>query len=145
MKSSHAATIGLVLIGLVVGCASSPVQTYTGPQRAPEQVAQFECGFGVRLKAIDRDSRYKGDPIICKFEMLPGSHEFVISFDARDYNAEGTWRSKKDYVVPLKLVAGRRYSLHAFLDAKKKEGFIMKLADSSRKDLVLITNLQEAQ
>jgi len=132
----------------VMGCATmsgKPVQAYAGAERPVEQVAQFECGFGLHVKAIDGDSRYQGVPITCKFAVLPGKHEFRVGFESRDYSARGTWRSTKEYLVSLNLEAGRKYSLHAFLE-EKQQGFPWRvtLADSSRKDLINITNVREA-
>lgn len=139
----------LYVVAAITGCASlggdaKPVQVYTGAERPAEQVALLDCGFGLHIRAIDGDSRYQGAPITCKFALLPGQHEFRVGFESRD--SGGRWRSTKEYLVSLTLVAGRKYSLHAFLDDKKKDGFPWRvtLADSSRKDLITVTSVREA-
>ena len=129
-------TAGLLFIQ---GCASQPVQAYKGDPRSPEQVAHFECGFGIRLRAIDGDRRFQGDPISCKFDVLPGNHEFTVYF----YDSGNQYRAPNEYVVPLQLMAGSRYVLNAFVEKSSGTGWRVSLMDSSQTKLVTVTDYRE--
>jgi hypothetical protein len=115
-----------------IGCTTmsgKPVQAYAGTERPVEQVAHFECGFGLRVKAIDGDSRYQGEPITCKFAVLPGNHEFRAGFESRDYSAHGNLAI--DEGIPgLAQAGGRPQILAARLPGRKAEAGISMARDA---------------
>jgi hypothetical protein len=123
----------------VLGCANQPIRAYKGDPKSPEQVARFECGFGIRLRAIDGNRQYQGDPVSCMFDVLPGNHEFTVNF----YESSNQYRAPNEYVVPLQMAAGRRYVLNAFVDKSKATGWRVSLLDSSQKNLITITDYRE--
>lgn len=131
--------IGALGFLLVQGCATQPAQAYKGAPRSADQVAHFECGFGIRLRAIDGDRQYQGDPVSCKFDVLPGNHDFTVYF----YDSGNQYRAPNEYVVPLQLTAGRRYVLNAFVEKSSAAGWRVSLLDSSQKNLIAITNYRE--
>jgi len=124
---------------LIQGCENQPVKAYKSGPKSPEQVAHFECGFGIRLRAIDGDRQYQGDPITCKFDVLPGNHEFTVNF----YESSNQYRAPNEYVVPLQLVAGQRYVLNAFVEKSSGTGWRVSLLDSTQKNLVTVTDYRE--
>lgn len=138
MKFVAHAIVGAVSL-LVLGCANQPIQAYKGDPRPAESVAHFECGFGIRLRAIDGNREYQGDPVSCKFDLLPGNHEFTVYF----YESNQQYRAPNEYVVPLQLAAGRRYVLNAFVDKSTPTGWRVSLLDSSQKQLIAVTNYRE--
>src|SRR5262249_1323971 len=123
----------------IQGCSNQPVQTYKSGPKSPEQVAHFECGFGIRLRAIDGDRQYQGDPTACKFDVLPGNHEFTVYF----YESGNQYRAPNEYVVPLQLAAGQRYVLNAFVEKSSGTGWRVSLLDSSQKSLVTVIDYRE--
>jgi len=127
------------LILFVLGCANQPGRAYKGDPKSPEQIARFECGFGIRLRAIDGDRQYQGDPVSCMFDVLPGKHEFTVNF----YESSNQYRAPNEYVVPLQLVAGRRYVLNAFVDKSNATGWRVSLLDSTQKNLITISDYRE--
>ena len=134
-----ATIVGAAGLLLVQGCANNPVQAYKGEARSAEQVAHFECRFGIRLRAIDGDRQFQGDPVTCKFDVLPGNHEFTVYF----YETGNQYRAPNEYVVPLQLAAGRRYVLNAFVEKSSATGWRVTLLDSSQKSLIAVTNYRE--
>lgn len=138
MKFIAHAIVGAVLL-FVLGCANQPTQAYKGEPRPAASVAHFECGFGIRLRAIDGNREYQGDPVSCKFDLLPGNHEFTVYF----YESGNQYRAPNEYVVPLRLAAGRRYVLNAFVDKSTPTGWRVSLLDSSQKNLIAVTNYRE--
>lgn len=141
-----------VLVAKIVsGCASmvgdsKPVPAYSGPERSPDQVAIFKCGWGMVLNAIDGDPRFTGRPLKCSYALLPGRHAFRVGFGERNETTMTSIYSKKDYIVTLDLVAGRTYSLNAFLKENPKDPMPWRvtLSDSSRKELINVTTVREA-
>jgi len=141
-----------VLVVTLGGCtglsvAGNPVQTYSGPSRPTDQVAIFDCGFGVAVKSIDGDAKYTGNPLTCKFVLLPGRHRFRVGFTSEKGANVGRISSRHDYVVTLDLVAGRKYTLNAFLkdDRNAAVPWKINLADSSEKYLVDVKNVREVR
>lgn len=144
--------VWLALLAALGGCtglsvAGNPVQTYSGPSRPTDRVALFDCGFGVAVKAIDGNAKYKGNPLTCKFALLPGRHRFRVGFTSEKGATDGRVSSRHDYVVTLDLVAGRKYTLNAFLKDDRNAAMPWKvnLADSSEKYLVDVKNVREVR
>jgi len=131
--------IGIAGFLFIQGCSNQPVQAYKSDPKAPEQVAHFECGFGIRLRAIDGDRQYQGDPTTCKFDVLPGKHEFTVNF----YESSNQYRAPNEYAVPLQLAAGRRYVLNAFLEKSSATGWRVSVLDSSQTNLITVTDYRE--
>jgi hypothetical protein len=138
MKFIAQIIVGALLL-FVLGCANQPGRAYKGDPKSPEQVARFECGFGIRLRAIDGDRQYQGDPVTCMFDVLPGNHEFTVNF----YESNNQYRAPNEFVLPLQLVAGRRYVLNAFVDKSNATGWRVSLLDSTQKNLITITDYRE--
>jgi hypothetical protein len=144
--------IAVLVVVALAGCAGGAasdklVAVYTGPERPADQVAQLQCGFGINVRAIDGNSQYQGKALLCTFALLPGQHEFRVNLEALDTKRGGYWRSEKDYIVPLKLAAGRTYSLNAFLDQEKGGDFPwnVKLIDNTTNSMITITDVRPAQ
>ena len=138
MKFIAQIIVGAILL-FMLGCANQPIRAYKGDPRPPELVARFECGFGIRLRAIDGNREYQGAPVSCMFDVLPGNHEFTVNF----YESNNQYRAPNEYAVPLRLVAGRRYVLNAFVDKSKASGWSVSLLDSSQKNLIAVTDYRE--
>ena len=89
---------------LLEGCAGTfggLVKAYPGTERPATEVAVIQCGFSLAILAIDGDSSFSGNPLSCKFSLLPGKHAFRVM-------AGG------EHVVEYELKAGQIYSLSAF-------------------------------
>lgn len=154
MKHNTPRAIGalLALVLILAGCAVSrrpapAIPAYGGPTRPADQVAIFNCGFGVTLRAIDGNRNYNGNPLACRYSLLPGRHRFRVAFTAETGGDAKRVSSPHDYIVRLDLVAGRKYTLNAFLKDDRNAAMPWKvnLGDSSEKYLIDVKNVREVR
>ena len=79
--SNHLAMVVAAL--LAAGCASHPVQTFTGPPRPASEIALVSCQPGLAVVAVDDDRSVHGvsseaRPLV--LELLPGRHTVTVRF-----------------------------------------------------------------
>jgi len=110
--------VGCTMNANVLGKFGGTDKAYPGAERPASEVSIVQCGFSLRLIAIDENKSLNGTTAACSYALLPGRHTFRVSIAKRDPSGVGTWHQRGDQVVEYDLVAGKTYSLNAF---EKKE------------------------
>lgn len=116
---------------LLEGCAGTfggLVKAYPGTERPATEVAVIQCGFSLAILAIDGDSSFSGDPLSCKFSLLPGKHVFRVM-------AGG------EHVVEYELKAGQIYTLSAFAN-ERSPGLHIVIGDPVTNKIVTLKEVR---
>lgn len=120
---------------LFVGCAGTSggiVKAYPGQERPASEVAVVQCGFHLAVAAIDENKSLSGDPIRCKFSLLPGKHAFRVRIQSTQYGQYGYvggFQQKGDQVVEYELKSGKTYTLDAFEDQQSPASWTILITD----------------
>jgi|GEM_PF-5692005 len=141
------AALVVALAACTASRAPAPaIPTYTGPARPAGQVAIFDCGFGVTLRAVDGNRDYQGAPLACRYALLPGRHRFRVSFSSEKTGQAKPVSSPHDYLVRLRLEAGHRYTLNAFYKGSStgERPWKVDLADSAERYPSTVTDIRPA-
>lgn len=102
----------MLLAGCAVTSPNAPTQAYPGVERPDREVAVVECGFSVRLLAIDGDDRFLGQAMRDRFSLLPGRHSFRVTLAPNAYT--GTDAGDETRTVTFELEAGHVYDISVF-------------------------------
>lgn len=129
-----------LLLLIISGCGFSVKKAYTGPEREITELSVINCSFGVTIKSIDDNTKYKGSNHQCDYAVLPGIHRVTMTYYTNDGSGTGAWVYKDLHTIEFETIAGYEYSIAAHMrdavwDMKVMSASMEKGADGKSKYL----------